>query len=169
MLPPIVGIIGSREFRSVNFIEEFVTSLTERTIVVSGGARGVDTIAEIAAKKAHLPFKKFSIEPFEWEISTNKFFPADIRNELLVQYIQRSLGHKEKGTIFAFWSIDPRTKMLSTGAGNCLGHAQRLGVHWVAYMEYKGKIVKEFNSHEPEKFTDGFRNLIVKRKDQLQI
>jgi len=53
-----VAIVGSREFNEREFIEDFIRSLGQVEIV-SGGARGVDTIAEEVAKELGLPVTIF--------------------------------------------------------------------------------------------------------------
>ena len=46
-----VAIVGSREYSDIDAIVEYVNSLPADTIVVTGGARGVDQIAEAAAPR----------------------------------------------------------------------------------------------------------------------
>jgi hypothetical protein len=45
-----VAIIGSRDFASLTKVRDYVNQLPNDTIVISGGARGVDTVAETTAK-----------------------------------------------------------------------------------------------------------------------
>lgn len=54
-----IAIIGSRNFADIARIDKFVSWLTKDCVVVSGGARGVDKLAELAAKKYGLPTKIF--------------------------------------------------------------------------------------------------------------
>lgn len=49
-----VAIVGSRVWPNPEQIRAFVATLPENTIVVSGGARGVDSIAENAARRRGL-------------------------------------------------------------------------------------------------------------------
>ncbi len=46
-----IAIVGSRGLPRPDLIEAFVASLPAGTVVVSGGARGVDTVAEQAARE----------------------------------------------------------------------------------------------------------------------
>lgn len=46
-----VGIVGGREFPSLGLVKSFVEAMPEGANVVSGGARGVDSVAEQAAKQ----------------------------------------------------------------------------------------------------------------------
>jgi predicted Rossmann-fold nucleotide-binding protein len=45
------GIVGSRQRKDVSAVECFIQSLPKNSIIVTGGARGVDTFAENAAKR----------------------------------------------------------------------------------------------------------------------
>jgi predicted Rossmann fold nucleotide-binding protein DprA/Smf involved in DNA uptake len=45
-----VAIIGSRTFANLTKVRDYVNQLPSDTIVISGGARGVDTVAETTAK-----------------------------------------------------------------------------------------------------------------------
>lgn len=49
-----VGIVGSRDFARLELVTAYVMSLPLDTVIVSGGARGVDTIAEQAASRRGL-------------------------------------------------------------------------------------------------------------------
>lgn len=49
-----VGIVGSRRCTNRNAVESLVWRLPEGTVVVSGGAKGPDKWAEIAAKARRL-------------------------------------------------------------------------------------------------------------------
>lgn len=49
-----VAIVGSRDYRNLQAVRDYVDRLPEGSIVVSGGARGVDKTAEMAAKARSL-------------------------------------------------------------------------------------------------------------------
>jgi len=49
-----VAIVGSRNYKALHKVDEYVDSLPEDTIVVSGGARGVDSRAEKRARERGL-------------------------------------------------------------------------------------------------------------------
>ena len=59
-----VAIIGSRNYPELMKVREFVRALPDNTIVISGGAKGVDETAEEEAKK--LGLEVISITP-EWD------------------------------------------------------------------------------------------------------
>lgn len=59
-----VGIVGSREFPDRHAVEQLVASLPEEVVVVSGGARGVDTWAIEAAKRRDM---RTLVLPADWQ------------------------------------------------------------------------------------------------------
>ena len=62
-MPERVAIVGSREFEPLDLVGQYVQTLPLGTIVVSGGAPGVDRAAEDAAKR--LGYKR-QIYAAEW-------------------------------------------------------------------------------------------------------
>jgi YspA, cpYpsA-related SLOG family len=54
-----VAIVGSRGFANLRQVREYVRSLAPDVIVVSGGARGVDAIAEEEAGKLGLTLESY--------------------------------------------------------------------------------------------------------------
>lgn len=46
-----VAIVGSRAFASLDLVVDYVNTLPLDSVVVTGGARGVDSVAEYAAKQ----------------------------------------------------------------------------------------------------------------------
>lgn len=50
-----VGVVGSRDFDRLDVVAEVIKGLPRNSIVVSGGARGVDQAAEQAALDCGLP------------------------------------------------------------------------------------------------------------------
>lgn len=57
-----VAVIGSREFPDENKVREYVRNLPTGSIVVSGGARGVDSWAEDEAKRNGLEVIVFAAD-----------------------------------------------------------------------------------------------------------
>jgi hypothetical protein len=58
-----IAIVGSRDWPNAKAVIDYVNALPSDTVIVSGGARGVDTFAEIAAKRRGLAFVCF---PANW-------------------------------------------------------------------------------------------------------
>lgn len=58
-----VAIIGSRGYTNLDAVRRYVMSLPPNSLVISGGARGVDTVAEQTARQCGLPVKIF---PADW-------------------------------------------------------------------------------------------------------
>ena len=49
-MPDGIAIVGSRHFPRLDLVEAFVASLAPETVVISGGAQGVEDAAERAAR-----------------------------------------------------------------------------------------------------------------------
>jgi predicted Rossmann fold nucleotide-binding protein DprA/Smf involved in DNA uptake len=75
-----VAIVGSREFKRLDLVIAYVNALPPDTVVVSGGARGVDRTAEEAAEKRGLTTLIF---PAEWD--KYGLQAGFLRNRLLVK------------------------------------------------------------------------------------
>lgn len=56
-----IGIVGSRNFKKLEWVRHYVKSLEKDTIIVSGGAKGVDETAEKMGEE--LGMKVVSIRP----------------------------------------------------------------------------------------------------------
>lgn len=59
-----IAIVGSREYPNLNQVVKYVESLPKDTEIISGGARGVDKIAEVTAKRLGL---RTSIFLADWD------------------------------------------------------------------------------------------------------
>ena len=170
--PSVIAIIGSRDYPRLDKVVSFVQKLPPNTILVSGGARGVDKAAETEARKNNLPTKIFGVERFEWERGFNKWVVTDLRNELIARYVKRALGlngasasNNNGGTVIAFWSLDAKTGKFTTGTGNMLGHAQKLNVPYRVYYD-TGTEQGVFSSREKPK--DTIIDLIPLREDIIR-
>lgn len=62
--PRRVAIVGSRDYPDPDQVRAYVEQLPEGTVVVTGGARGVDKVAEEAARARGLPVE---VLPADWE------------------------------------------------------------------------------------------------------
>ena len=72
-------ICGDRNWKDVETIENFVKSLPPDTVIIHGGCRGADKIADKAAKEHGLMVKTFSAK---WEKYGNAAGP--IRNRRMI-------------------------------------------------------------------------------------
>lgn len=59
-----IAVVGSRNFPDLGAVKAYVWSLPQDTVIVSGGARGVDYEAERAAKERGMPVEIF---PADWK------------------------------------------------------------------------------------------------------
>lgn len=103
-----VAIVGSRDFGELDLVVKFVRSLPSDTVVVSGGAPGVDSKAESEARKCGL---RVVIYKPDWVGDGN--IAGFIRNRRIVKSADR---------VVAFWDGK------STGTKNTLAIAKRLHV-----------------------------------------
>lgn len=90
-------VVGSRSFQDYSFLKEkldhFLSNQSE-IVIVSGGARGADTLAEKYAKERKLPVKIF---PANWEKYGKR--AGYIRNDEMHSFLSR----QEKRGVVAFW------------------------------------------------------------------
>ena len=84
------AIIGGRDFNDTALLETTMNKFNDITLVVSGGAKGADTLGEHWAKSHNIPTK---IHYPEW----NKYGKSAgfIRNKLIIQ---------DADIIIAFWN-----------------------------------------------------------------
>lgn len=85
-----LAIVGSRDLKELDRIYSFMASLPKDTEIVSGGARGVDEVAEICAKNLGL---RITIFKPEYDKYDGKVAPL-VRNRQIVNY---------SDVIVAFW------------------------------------------------------------------
>lgn len=84
-----VAVIGSRGFKRPDIIDQFIRELPNGTVVVSGGARGVDTLAVQYAAERGLAI---DLVPAEWD--EHGKLAGKLRNFPLV-------GNADE--VYAFW------------------------------------------------------------------
>lgn len=86
-----VAIVGSREWRFPIEIRSVVASLAPTDVLVSGGARGVDSIAEHYARKRGL---ECIIHEADWELFGKS--AGFIRNRLIVRDADRLIAFQHE-------------------------------------------------------------------------
>ena len=64
-----VGFVGSRGFKDMELVRERVRRLRPGDVVVSGGARGVDSVAEQEAARLGLATSIHRVTPDQWRES----------------------------------------------------------------------------------------------------
>lgn len=92
-----IAIVGSREYRNLRAVIEYVNQLPPDTVIISGGARGVDITAERAAKERGL---RTEIYKPKW--TRNGVYNPLVgfeRNEWIVEYADK---------VVAFWNNTSR-------------------------------------------------------------
>lgn len=91
-----VAIVGSRGYARLNQVREYVHSLPKGTVVVSGGALGVDRMAEEAAKERGLDTLIYLPD---WDKGKGAGF---VRNSAIVKACDRMVAFwdgKSRGTL----------------------------------------------------------------------
>lgn len=112
-----VGVVGSRDYPDLSLVREVVESLPIGSTVVSGGARGVDSTAEFAARRRGLPVVVHHAKWRRPDGSTDSG-AGFARNQLIVNDIE---------TMYAFQHNK------STGTQDTINRAIRKGIPVVLY------------------------------------
>ena len=91
-------VVGSRSFQNYDFLKAKLNHLLQNQgdeiVIVSGGAKGADNLAERYAREYGLPLKVF---PADWEKHGRK--AGFLRNEEMHKYIAK----QSKRGVVAFW------------------------------------------------------------------
>lgn len=113
-----VAIVGSRRFRDLSLVRDYVKRLPAGDTVVSGGASGVDSVAEYSAKFSGYPVITFPVDksglpPYGTEESRIEYARrAYRRNQLIAENCDR---------LVAFWDGK------SGGTADVIRRAEALG------------------------------------------
>ena len=107
MVPKKIAIVGSRKFRELSLVKDYVNSLPMDTTIVSGRALGVDQIAEAAALERGMPTEIFLPD---WK--TFGLAAGPMRNALIV-------GAADE--VVAFWDEE------SKGTANTIALTRKAG------------------------------------------
>jgi len=123
-----VAVVGSRDYPKLPKVAEFVRTLPPETIVLSGGASGVDEAAERAARAFGLKFIPFTVDTIG--------LPEDEtarRIEYGKRAYQRTTRMVERAeTVAAFWTVCSRPQCLrpkphrTHGTDHAITEAKRL-------------------------------------------
>lgn len=107
-----IAVVGSREFVRLDDVRQFVQEQERTTVIVSGGARGVDTAAVDEAKRLKMPYE---IHLPDW----NKHGRAAgaIRNRTIVESADE---------VVAFWDGISRGTKISIDIARATGKPLRI-------------------------------------------
>lgn len=115
-----IAIVGSRNFSNLDLVKQFINTLDNReTIIVSGGATGVDNCAKWYGEKAGFRTKIFYAN---WARDGKQ--AGFNRNSELVNFIKI-----QQGSIHAFW--DGKSK----GTLNTIHKAEDARVRLIVHKE----------------------------------
>lgn len=103
-----IAIIGSRKYENLTNVTNYVKQLPSDTIVISGGAQGVDYLAAKAARARNLRVTEYHPD------FTKGYFPHKYleRNQLIAQ---------DADAVIAFWDGHSRGTLWT------IQHAKQLG------------------------------------------
>ena len=109
-----VAVVGSREYPDLEAVHEYVCGLPPDTVVVSGGARGVDSKAHASAKESGL-----NVEIYypRWDLHGRA--AGIYRNMAIVQAASR---------VVVFWDGSSR------GAAHVIEYCKRIGKEFVVVL-----------------------------------
>lgn len=115
-----IAIVGSRDWPNAKAVIDYINALPPHTVIVSGGALGVDTFAEIAAKRQGL-----SVEVYRADWAKYGKRAGMMRNADIVNAADR---------VVAFWHRQSR------GTADTIDRARKAGKpvevhHWNGRVE----------------------------------
>jgi len=134
-MPERVAVVGSREYPDLKEVREYVRSLPVGTVVVSGGARGVDRAAVTTARLEGLatvvyyPRKRDGVWRINWGTMTESLWrPETFPTFRQAAFFRNGLIAEDCTRMVAFWDG------VSRGTHNALGHARRFGRPFEVYV-----------------------------------
>lgn len=101
-----IAVVGSRDYPNLDEVQQFVFEQERDTVIISGGARGVDTVAVNEAKRLHMPYEVY---PADWSRGRRA---GMLRNHDIVA---------KADEVVAFWDG------VSAGTANTIQIATRVG------------------------------------------
>lgn len=124
-----IAIVGSRGFSPLSRVQEFVDSLALGTVVVSGGARGVDTTAESSARSRGLCCEIYLPDWKKYGRSA-----GFVRNRLIVEAADK---------VIAFWDGTSR------GTKHSIDLAKKLNKELEIIQPYTRPATQNVSATEP--------------------
>jgi DNA recombination-mediator protein A len=130
-----VAIVGSRDYPDLPAVRAFVRSLPQDTVIVSGGAEGVDTAAKWAAEKRKMEWRMYRPSQLsipdrkpgkEWGILVVErrgvpyYLPDRFESFAQAAYFRNGLIVADADSVEAFWTG-------SSGTRNTIELARKAG------------------------------------------
>ena len=152
-----LAIIGTREFNNYGIMKDILISLITSNVnvieIISGGAKGADTLAEQFAKEKDIPTKIFlpewdNIDHPDAIVKTNRLrkkYDAGAgfrRNKLIIE---------RADSVVAFWDGK------SNGTKHSLNIAKKLKKHYMVYDYVKDEIYDSILNLRSEKYIKHLR------------
>jgi len=108
-----IAIVGSRDYPCLQQVVDFINGLPEGTVVISGGARGVDQTAENAARARGLQVESYPVTPEQWRTLGRK--AGMLRNTVLIELSDTVVAfwdEQSKGTLDSIRKAEAANKLL---------------------------------------------------------
>jgi hypothetical protein len=115
-----VAIIGSRDFPELWMVRQFVMWLPKDFVVVSGGAKGVDSRAVYTAKKRGMTYKEWLPD---YETYGSKIAPHKRNDQIL----------DDSDVVVAFWTGNKQ----NSGTYSVIEKARQRGQLWNVFEPIK--------------------------------
>lgn len=107
-----IAVVGSREYPRPDAVRQFVWEQERTTVIVSGGALGVDQIAVAEARRLHMPYEEYLPD---WNRYGKR--AGAIRNAEIV---------KQSDEVVAFWNGTSRGTQITIGLARTAGKPTRI-------------------------------------------
>ncbi len=141
-LPQVIGVVGSRDYPRLDWVDKAIERMNLDTIIVSGGARGVDLQAKQSAKKHKLRYKEFAVESWEWNLLGKRV--AYVRNINLVTYVIGFGGH------ILLFAIEQPNGKLTPGSQQDKEICQELNANHTI-INHRGDVIWTTSAHSVSK------------------
>lgn len=110
-----LAIVGSRSFTDYDLLVENISNIVSKpiTLIVSGGAKGTDTLAEDFAKEFNIPLKVFAANWYKNGIY-NKYAGFERNHDIVSQadYVIAFWDKVSKGTLHTITLAKRANKLL---------------------------------------------------------
>ena len=107
-----IAVVGSREYPNLEAVRQFVREQERTTVIISGGARGVDTAAVEEARRLGMPYE---VHLPDWQAHGRK--AGILRNHQIV---------KSADEVVAFWDGQSRGTQSTIQEAKAVGKPVRV-------------------------------------------
>lgn len=141
-LPTVVAVVGSRDYPRLDWVDRAIGRMNLDTVIVSGGARGVDLQAKQSAKKYKLRYKEFAVDSWEWNVLGKRV--AYVRNINIISYVVGFGGH------ILIFAIEQEHGKLTPGSQQDKEICQAMEANYTI-INHKGDVIWTTSAHSVSK------------------